>query len=325
MAITLVNQRRKGWIDALRGLAMFLVVFGHALDVNPKPDYFLFTSPLRMPLFFAISAYLLNDTKTLKQFLINLARGFIVPWMILGMVRVVIMIPFKGGSYLWEGFLRLLTGEDLWFMPCYLIAVILHFIIRKYLKKEVWITLASFVAFLLGLVLHQKGFLGKTMINQALTVQPFFLIGYLFRSKESFFLLMRWSSIALAGTLYLALYVLATRIFPSTLIDIHLIQYYNIPLCLFLSFLGVWTLFSATAKADFKSWTLSFIGQNTLVIYIWSGGAITILFKLFSLIGWNLPINGWTALLLTVCTCLLCGISSVLLTNYVPWAVGRRK
>ena len=325
MPLSLVKGNRKTWIDVLRGLAMFLVIFGHSLDVDPKPEYFLFTSPLRMPLFFAISAYLLNDTKPTRQFLLNLLRGFIVPWFILGMVRVVILAPFKGWGFLLDGFLRLLTGADLWFMPCYMIAVIFHFLVRKYLKKGIWVALFSFAAFFLGLFLYKRGILTGIMFNQALTVQPFFLIGYLFRKHEPVFERLTWPYIALAGALYFALYVLAVKIFPTRLIDIHLLNYYNIPYCLMLSYLGVWTLFAAASKANFRSKVMSFVGQNTLVIYIWSGGAVSILVAGLSAIGWTLPANGWTALVKAVYACIVCGFCSILLERFVPWAVGKKK
>lgn len=41
---------RKTWIDALRALAIIMVVLGH--QVKGEDAYFLFTSPVKMPLFF---------------------------------------------------------------------------------------------------------------------------------------------------------------------------------------------------------------------------------------------------------------------------------
>ena len=49
-------KSRKDWIDALRALAIILVVLGHQL--RGVAEYFIFTSPIKMPLFFAISGYL---------------------------------------------------------------------------------------------------------------------------------------------------------------------------------------------------------------------------------------------------------------------------
>ena len=43
------NRIRKEWIDALRALAIVLVVLGHQL--RGVAEYFIFTSPIKMPLF----------------------------------------------------------------------------------------------------------------------------------------------------------------------------------------------------------------------------------------------------------------------------------
>lgn len=41
---------RKNWIDALRGLAMLFVLYGHL--VHGWNEYFVFTSAIKIPLFF---------------------------------------------------------------------------------------------------------------------------------------------------------------------------------------------------------------------------------------------------------------------------------
>ena len=302
---------------------MFLVLFGHFID--PKPAYFLFTSPLRMLLFFAISGYLLKADKTVGQFLKNLVRSLIIPWLILGFFRLILLIPSRGVAYIPEGLIRLITGVDLWFMPCFIIAVTLFFLLRKYLKKFLWIALASFAAFGMGVLLNRSGFLPNLAPNQALTVLPYFVIGYLFKTFEDFFRKLSWWYVGLAALVYTGVHLLATRIFPSTWIDMSRVDYYNIPFCLFLSYLGVLCLFTATSKADFKSWVLSFIGQNTLVIYIWSGGAVAILVALAARLGWNIPVNDWTALMKAVYACIVCGLCSVILERFVPWVVGKKK
>ena len=52
------NATRLAWIDVLRALAIILVVFGH--QVGGEIVFFLFTSPVKMPLFFAISGYVFS-------------------------------------------------------------------------------------------------------------------------------------------------------------------------------------------------------------------------------------------------------------------------
>ena len=81
---TAVEKHRKLWLDALRGVAMILVVYGHC--VRDWDVYFLFTSPVKMPLFFIISSYLFNPRSGEQgKFFKNLFFKLVVPWMVLGM------------------------------------------------------------------------------------------------------------------------------------------------------------------------------------------------------------------------------------------------
>ena len=49
------TRERKLWIDALRALAMLFVIFGH--QVGNYIPYYVFTSPIKIPLFFMITGY----------------------------------------------------------------------------------------------------------------------------------------------------------------------------------------------------------------------------------------------------------------------------
>ena len=61
-------------IDALRGLAMLLVVFGHS--TKGLYPFYVFTSPVKMPLFFALSGYLMNVDREEGSFLKNIFFTF---------------------------------------------------------------------------------------------------------------------------------------------------------------------------------------------------------------------------------------------------------
>lgn len=62
---------RKIWIDGLRGLAMVFVLYGHL--VNDWSTYYVFTSPIKIPLFFANTGYVYKTREgDFKRFLKNL-------------------------------------------------------------------------------------------------------------------------------------------------------------------------------------------------------------------------------------------------------------
>ena len=76
------NISRKEYIDALRALAIVIVVYSHC--VSGWTWFFLFIGPIMMPLFFEISGYVfkIRDGKW-TSFFINLFKRVVVPWFFL--------------------------------------------------------------------------------------------------------------------------------------------------------------------------------------------------------------------------------------------------
>lgn len=329
MKLELLNTSRKGWVDALRGLAILLVIYGHSIKhgMYPMREFFVFTSPFKMPLFFAITGYVfvLGEKSDTIRFFSRLFKRVFVPWMVLGMLPELVRIPFSGVGILFDAFFKLLSGKSLWFMPCFFIGEIVWYFSLRVCKKTVWITIVAFLFFIIGLVLNRYNLLNYAMFNRALTVQPFFYIGYLFRKNEQLLTNLKWHWLVTGVGLYIGLCLLSMVIFPGKTIDVHLNRYYNIPFCLLLIYLSCFLLFAIASKCDFKSSLMSFIGQNTLVLYIWHSYFILILVVAMSFIGWEMPINWWTALIKVVWSCVAGGICAVLLNRYLPFVVGKTR
>lgn len=325
MELNLINKSRKGWVDALRGLAILLVMYGHT--IGNMPGYFVFTSPFKMPLFFAITGYVfvVNNNSSIKGFFEQLFRKVFIPWMVLGLLPAIIMIPFKGLDNVLNTFLRLASGEDVWFMPCFFIGEIIWFFILRSFKKTLWISLSVFICFAIGLLLFNKELLNYAMFNRALAVQPFFLIGFLVQKYEKVFVNIKWCWIMIGAITYIGLCLISMVIFSGKTLDVHLCQYYNIPYCFLLIFLSCFLLFTASNKSNFKSSIMSFIGQNTLVLYIWHFYLIEVLVKGASVFGWVMPVNWWTALIKVVWVCLTGGFCAIVLNHYLPFAVGKKR
>jgi len=322
MVQNLVDKSRKGWVDALRGLAILLVMYGHC--VKGFAEFFSYTSPVKMPLFFAISGYVFS-IKEWRVFFKQLALRVIVPWLILGMLPSLLAIPLHGFSSIVGRLLNMLSGKELWFFPCFIIGQVIHYLIRKYLKANVWIIVLSLACFALGLLLSRHHILNFAMINRALTVQPFFLMGFLFRLYENKLIKLKWHWIILSVIIYLVMCTISLKLWSGLSIDVHLNRYPNVPYSMVLILLGCFTLFTAASKANFSSLTMSFIGQNTLVLYIWHGIVIGLLEKGTSILGWDMPINWLTALIKVLWACVVCGAAAIFLNRYFSFAVGKRK
>lgn len=325
MQYQLVDKSRVGWIDALRGLAILFVMYGHSVRGGVFPEFFTFTSPVKMPLFFAISGYLFKPNVGFDKYSVQLIKKIVIPWFGLGLLSIIPVLPIKGFGYGLDFLLNMISGKALWFMPCFLFSQIIHFLIRKCTNMPLSVIILSFVCFALGMIAHHFGVLNFAMINRAMAVQPFYIIGFVFRRFETRIKAINWSWLGGAYALYFILCYLSKDLFPVGRLDIHLNLYFNIPYCFCLIFLGCFILFITASKSNCHSWIMSFLGQNTLVLYIMHGLFIGFLVLTMETLGYPISKTIWTAVIKVIWACLCCGLLSVILNRYLPEIVGKRR
>lgn len=309
-------KERKLWLDSLRGVAMILVVYGHLV---PKwTDYFVFTSPVKMPLFFAISGYLFNPRGGNQlEFLKTIFLRLIIPWLVLG------MFPFSRPL---DRFLGLLSGEILWFMPCLVISEIVWFYVLKFCNNDVWVIVSGLLVSMCGVILSLCYPIRYAMIDTAFVVQAYFVLGFLIRKYEDL-LSLKWPYKTLFFIIiYFSLSQLVLAIYPGESLDVHLNKYFNYPICALMIICGCTTLFVLFRKFNITPKWLVYIGQNTLAIYILHGYGIILYRIITGRIGLDivlpLPIQ---ALIKTVFSCLVCCILAYVLNQYLPELVGKKR
>jgi fucose 4-O-acetylase-like acetyltransferase len=317
------TARRIDWIDFLWALAIVFVVFGHCL---PQAHYFfLFTSPVKMPLFFAISGFLFKDFVESKVFFKGVLTKLVVPWLFLGMFPIMLLLPLKGVSFGAEYLLNMLTGHVIWFMPCFILAQIIHYLLRKIFNKTSYLILGMIGLSIIGLLLAYIDVANFAMLNRALVVQSFFLVGFLFKKYFQFFSKIKKWHILVGTGLYLLLCMLSEFLFPGKSIDVHLNFYYNIPFCFAIIYLGLFLLFISAQKMNFHVNFMSTIGQNTLVIYIWSGYTFGLFGKILDLAHIGIDNLYCLALLKTTFACIVCCALSLFLNRFCPFLIGKKR
>lgn len=320
------NNNRLEWIDALRGLAMLLVIWGHI--ARTEHLFFLLTSPFKMPLFFAIMGYVFNDRKgDTIAFFKNLLMRIIVPWLILSLIWLKIGYAILGGNP--ERIPRLIydlfSGESFWFMPCCVICEVITFFLRKFVKEIKLQYLVMAVLAVIGLIMSRYGIGDFAMINVALISQIYMLFGYWFKNCElTIRNRMGTKQILAVSGLYAALIVFSAIAFPGKVMNVHTSRYYSYPLCFFLVFASLLVLFTAVpAIKRFSKWLL-FVGQNTLVFYILHVYARLAIQKAFSVIGYPLSQGFFDYLIRFILVCVMMTIAAMVINRYLPFAAGKK-
>lgn len=310
-----INKERKLWVDALRGVAMILVVYGHC--VKGWTEYFVFDGGIKMPLFFAISAYLFNPRSgNQKEFFKNMFWKLIVPWMLLGMFPYVHPV---------DRFLKLVEGKILWFMPCLIIAETLWFYIQKFSTNSTQVIFVGLVTSILGLMMSHFQILHYARVDNAFTVQAFFVLGFVIRNYEDL-LTRHWRVLAPCSmATYAVLGGGILCLWPGECIDVAQNMYPNVGYVAMMVILGCTGLFIWFRNAKIQPRWLVFVGQNTLLIYImhYQGR------DLFKILTTHIPQlqvlpMQFYGLIQALFALFLCCVLAFFVNRYVPIVVGKK-
>lgn len=318
-----ISQKRKDWIDALRAMAILLVVYGH--QVQWLGAFFTYTSPIKVPLFFIISGYLFSfeNSKTIV-FLKKITRRLILPYILLSFIASLVMFPFLGASFLRNSCVGIISGSTYWFMPTLIIAEILFFYINKLCSQKSTRCLCSILLFMIGSIFVAKSVLEFAMINIALEVQIYLFIGSVFREFKRYTQNISTWILFFLSVVYIVLCYVGSIFGYTTNFDPHIGEYGVIVYTFMLIFLGVFILFSLAPRIKSYPRFLLFIGKNTLLLYLWSNVGITFFYGLLKILNIAKPTEsvcfGLVSLLAAV---IFCSICSLIINKYLPFLVGK--
>lgn len=322
--INKVEASRLDWLDALRAMAILFVIYGHLDD--KQYAFFLYTSPIKIPLFFAISGYLLyGKNGSTKDFLRRICQRVLIPGLILTFVFGLRFILTQGLSFYIDYIVGVLIGTRVWYIVCCVLAQILFYFLQKYLGTGWQLGVAVLLFTAGGLLLKMPETRDLFQIRTTLICQFYLLLGFWIKKYESKLLSMKlWMRLGVMG-LYIALAIGSMFLFPGKTLDVHVDKYYNIPYCFLLITVGCVALFvCAQSVKKFPRW-LCLIGQNTLIFYIHSSLWEGMTERAFSVLGITIPKTCWGALILLLCTCVGCGVEAYVLNKFWPEANGKKR
>ena len=315
-----VLPQRKQYIDALRGLSMIVVVYGHCLLAESKTDYtayFVFLSPINVALFFTISGYLFKPKKSDLEFFKHIFLRLVIPWFILG------LFPYYNIS--WKLPL-LLSGTSYWFMNALIIGEILWYYIYKVAKNnEKMVIVLGLLVSASGLLCFRFGWLNEAMINRGMVILWLFVLGLLIRKYEVPLVTLVRKYMIWFSMLFIVMGVVFMYLYPGEFYDVKWNRYYFIPLTWGMIILGIllaFTLFSHVKQIP--QWIV-LVGQNTLAIYMLHDYGLSAFRKLLSISGFHSDILFPLAVLGTCFACACCLAFSLLANKYLPEIVGRKR
>lgn len=269
-------QRNTTW-DVMKGIGIFLVVFGHVVHVPWLRTYIW---GFHMPLFFFISGVLFNKDKypDLLSFIKNKCSKILIPYTlfygITFMYWAFVERHYRGGDLtLLSQFLGLFYGTydvrfmffngALWFLPCLFSIELLYYFISKLEVHPLYQLLLLFGLGGLGLFLSNIAAWLPFGICAACIGLVFYGVGNILRDKIFYYKLNScWKALFLA----VSCVVLQVICLPYTGCDFALLQFKNIWGMVPIAFVGIILCF-ALASLFRNNYVLRVLGINTLVFF----------------------------------------------------------
>ena len=318
-------------IDLIKGIGIFLVVWGHAME--PRSVYLY---SFHMPLFFFVSGYLHKD-KPLKPYLLGRLNRLYVPYAAFSILSWLFYLVVLILRDRWEQvpaqlgrIYSVLTGlarnggnDPIWFLTCLFVTGLLYLLVRR--LKHGWMRMAAVAALAAaGYWLGLRRILLPWKIDAALSGLVFYALGHL-AGEKGFFArfdklnLLIWLACLAGGE---AAHIAAAHAnvavsgIPKVAMISNNLGYYPLFLAAALAGTGVFTALCCRIK---RLPVLNYLGIESLTILALHK-PLLYLFRLATPhldYGW--PVYG---LLAAVAATGLSAAMVPILKRYAPWLVG---
>lgn len=276
-----VKTGRIEWIDILKGFAIVLVMFGHAIFPNLlKIEIYSF----HIPLFFFLSGYVfsIKKYKNFKEFFISKLKSLIIP---LGSFSIIIFLFHLIFNYLIVKDMELrnilfepiglllqirgtFLGGSIWFLTCLFSCEIMFYFILKITKDNektiiIFLLLSSIIGYMYFKYIN---FLLPWAVDASLTAIVFLGLGYIAKKNSKFI-------DNLINVKYLILFLIVNiiscycnYIFFNTSIDLYACKLGNYFLYYITSISGIFMCI-CTFRLIKGMNLLKKIGENSLIYY----------------------------------------------------------
>lgn len=337
-------DKRMEWLDFAKGMAIFFVVLGHAVEVvwenadNNIVHIMIYS--FHMPFFFMLSGMVFSDEKYSfftkffkKKFFRLIIPSYIfvfVPILIKQIMRLMNLVqsvPINKKSFVRTVLqFRVDKIANFWFLPTLFLALIIMWCVHRVFKSNIQRVIVSI--FLSGIGAAYISIIAKPLpfsMDNAILVYVFMEIGYQVKDRLTKIKGRYNIIIAALALIWIVSAVTNYKYFGKKSISLAYVTLLN-PVLFFVCAMSGSVLLVAICRKIKKNCRINYWGKNTLVIYLISGTIMGIFLKWLK--GFDIKYNITRLLLCFILSVIVIEISSifsVLIKRYFPYVLGMRK
>ena len=311
-----IQMKRIYWIDNLKAFAIFLVVFGH-YEIMPAAKTYVYS--FHMPLFFFLSGLFFDARKyrTYHIFIKKRILKIIVSYLIFACLQLIFNLiknmidhnQINLGSFISQEVINILIFKNYWFIWALLVTEMIYWQIKKHISQNsvllLLVAISSVVGYLLNTVLSFiLNFPLLWAFKLTFSTIVFYAIGNIFKDN---ILAIDWREFLNRYTTLIILVLSANFIaygfFFSSHQSISVTNPQNYFFFYLLAFSGIFNSI-VFIQLLCKNNLLSFIGRNTLIIYVLHSNP-GVVKRLLAIIGYQLDLTNMTIALAALCSILM--------------------
>lgn len=333
---TTLNKKRTSWIDIAKGITILLVFFGHTVSFPYELTRIIYF--FHMPTFFLLSGYCFNLKGSFSEFIIQKAKGILLPVFTLGLtgsIAVSLMLVFvKNESVDWKWvFLNPVVQygphDLLWYLPAAFVSLVLFNLLVKWCKEKLLfiVVISFFLAVLSYLFIRLIKIELPWQLDTALVALPFLAVGYSAKVKGFVSHIGKIWVFIVSALLCIVVGILNMKFFG--VVEMHVNSYGNLPLFYLSAFAGVGMVVSLSVMIS-ENRMLEFFGRNTLVFYSLEPIQYFANFMLGVCVGF-IPHYDNVLVRIAVSVCVVCVVTSlssfaaIVVNKYFPFLIGKRR
>ncbi|MBQ4618994.1 MAG: acyltransferase [Clostridia bacterium] len=342
-------KKRMPWADALRGLLILMIVYGHTASNGDMLKYYAYS--YHVAAFFFLSGFLFSKGEDgFKTFFKKKFRQLMIPYYIFSAISILVFallgsfaseklsVTIKH-SEIYKNVLGMLYASavegymkwnlPLWFLPCMFVSQLLYYPIaepvKKLIRKKQLFVFPLLVLSLMLPYLDYFVFRVRALpfhIESSVFLMPFFLLGACIRHMNVDFCannLKKW-----AVCILLLVLGALVALFFNTQVNYFLSSYGKITmfyLAAFLSVLGIFMLFQRISLSP-----LIYLGQNTMPILLMHKFPVVLfqilLSSVFTKTG---AVHTLASGIIAVLSCALCLCAGRIIEKFAPFMLGKDK